>query len=67
MRLAVRNFVRKYVNEPGQQPINVDSPKRPANLHPIQHGQKHAKQPEDLRRVQIISIKSNLHRPAGLQ
>jgi hypothetical protein len=46
IRLAVRSFVRKYCNEPGQQPIILDSPKWLANLHPMHHGQKHAKQPK---------------------
>ena len=54
IRLAVRNFVRKYDNEPGQQPMIADSPKRLDNLHPIHHGQKHAKQPKESKIVQRV-------------
>lgn len=46
MRLAVRNFVRKYGNAQGKQPIIAGSPKRFDNLHPIQQPQKQNKQPK---------------------
>jgi hypothetical protein len=56
IRLAVRNFVRKYCNEPGQQPRIDDSPKCLAILHPIHHPQKHAKQPNIFSKNKMIKF-----------